>query len=91
MVKEIRDYADYIKNDRDAVLRACQTYACISAPRGTDPFQTENSIQFHSHLGYRLVGRFMQCGYKFCRWYDMVWMEKHIGEHTDSLPPRPCP
>jgi len=25
MVKEIRDYADYIKKDRDAVLRACQT------------------------------------------------------------------
>ena len=25
MVKEIRDYADYIKNDKDAVLRACQT------------------------------------------------------------------
>ena len=24
-VKEIRDYADYIKKDRDAVLRACQT------------------------------------------------------------------
>ena len=25
MVKEIRDYADYIKKDRDAVLKACQT------------------------------------------------------------------
>ena len=56
-------------------------YACISAPRGTDPYLTDNSIQFHDHLGYRMVGRFLLCGYKFGRWYDMVWMEKHIGEH----------
>ena len=66
------------------ILNMC---ACISAPRGTDPFLTENSIRFHSHLGYRLVGRFMQCGYKFSRWYDMVWMEKHIGEHTEKVEP----
>ena len=62
-------------------------YACISAPRGTDPYLTDNSIQFHSHLGYRIVGRFAQCGYKFNRWYDMVWMEKHIGAHTEKVKP----
>jgi phosphinothricin acetyltransferase len=66
------------------ILNMC---ACISAPRGTDPYLTDNSIQFHSHLGYRMVGRFMQCGYKFSRWYDMVWMEKHIGEHTETVEP----
>jgi phosphinothricin acetyltransferase len=33
------------------------------------------------------VGRFYKCGYKFGRWYDMVWMEKLIGEHVDD--PRP--
>ena len=21
-------------------------------------------------------------GYKFGRWYDMIWMEKFLGEHT---------
>ena len=38
-------------------------------------------------MGYRLVGRFDRCGYKFGRWYHMVWMEKFLGAH--SLPPAP--
>jgi phosphinothricin acetyltransferase len=59
-------------------------YACIAAPRGDDPYLTDNSIRFHTHLGYRLIGRFLQCGYKFNRWYDMVWMEKLIGEHRSD-------
>ena len=24
---------------------------------------------------------YLKCAYKFGRWYDMVWMEKFIGEH----------
>ena len=28
-----------------------------------------------------MLGIFKQTGYKFGRWYDMVWMEKMIGEH----------
>lgn len=59
----------------------CNLYACIASPKTEDEFLTKNSIQFHSHLGYRLVGTFQNCGYKFHRWYDMVWMEKIIGEH----------
>ena len=35
---------------------------------------------------YRLVGEFYQCGYKFGRWYNMVWMEKMIGEHRNDQP-----
>ncbi len=66
------------------ILNMC---ACITAPRGEDPYVTDNSIRFHDHLGYRMVGRFLQCGYKFGRWYDMVWMEKHIGEHPDKVEP----
>ena len=23
-------------------------------------------------------------GYKFGRWYNMVWMEKHLGEHSSK-------
>ena len=34
-----------------------------------------------------MVGRFIQCGYKFNRWYDMMWMEKHIGEHNEKVEP----
>lgn len=33
-----------------------------------------NSANFHAHLGFAEVGRFHKCGYKFGRWYDMIWM-----------------
>ena len=56
--------------------------ACIAHPTVPDEYLTLNSEQFHEHLGYRVVGRFTGCAYKFGRWYDMVWMEKLIGEHT---------
>ena len=26
------------------------------------------------------------CGYKFGNWYDVVWMEKFIGEHKEKMP-----
>lgn len=58
--------------------------ACIAAPRGEDPYLPPDSIAFHGHLGYRLVGRFEKCAYKFGRWYDMVWMEKFIGDHPEE-------
>ena len=60
--------------------------ACIAYPAGEDPYLTRDSVEFHRSLGYRLVGQFTQCGYKFGRWYDMVWMEKHIGVHTKNQP-----
>ena len=31
-------------------------------------------------------GTFHNCGYKFDRWYDMVWMEKIIGEPHAGQP-----
>lgn len=56
-------------------------YACIGYPEVDDEYLTKNSAQFHEHLGFSQVGRFHQCGRKFDRWYDMIWMEKIIGEH----------
>ncbi len=56
-------------------------YACISYPPQEDPYLSTNSAEFHQHMGYRLVGRLHQCGYKFHRWYDIIYMEKIIGEH----------
>lgn len=65
-------------------------YACIAVPDGEDDETlTRNSQQFHAHLGYRLVGEFYHCGFKRGRWYNMVWMEKMLGEHrSDQLAPR---
>lgn len=61
-------------------------YACIAYPAQEDEYLTKDSVAFHAHMGYRLVGEFYQCGYKFNRWYNMVWMEKHIGEHEECQP-----
>ena len=59
-------------------------YACIGYPEEDDEYLTKNSKQFHEHLGYRLIGEFRKCGYKFGRWYHMAWMEKMIGEHPEK-------
>lgn len=61
--------------------------ACIACCDVEDEYLTNGSVAFHSRLGYSMVGKFHQCGYKFGRWYDMVWMEKRIGEHR--TPPEP--
>ena len=61
-------------------------YACIGYPIGDDPYLTTNSADFHQHLGFVKVGEFHQCGYKFRRWYNMIWMEKIIGPHGEQ----PC-
>lgn len=61
--------------------------ACIGYPKVDDRYLTKNSAQFHEHLGYRMVGEFHDCGYKFGTWYDMVWMEKMLGEHVPDPEP----
>lgn len=55
--------------------------ACIGYPEQEDEYLTKNSALFHEHLGYRLVGKFHNSGFKFGRWYHMIWMEKLIGPH----------
>lgn len=62
-------------------------YACIGYPEVNDEYLTVNSADFHAHLGFQKVGEFHKCGYKFGRWYHMIWMEKVIGEHKDIQPP----
>ena len=61
-------------------------YACIGYPKFEDEYLTINSAQFHEHLGFKTVRRFHNCGYKFHRWYDMIWVEKIIGDHKKSQP-----
>jgi phosphinothricin acetyltransferase len=62
-------------------------YACIGYPEKEDEYLTTNSADFHAHLGFEKVGEFHKCGYKFGRWYNMIWMEKIIGQHEDMQPP----
>ena len=55
--------------------------ACIAIPRENDEHLSNDSYCFHEKMGFRLVGTFHNSGYKFNTWYDMIWMEKIIGEH----------
>ena len=56
-------------------------YSCIGYVDKEDEYLNNNSVQFHEHTGFRMGGKFENCGHKFGRWYHMVWMEKIIGEH----------
>ncbi len=60
--------------------------ACIGWPEIEDEYLTMNSVHFHEHMGYSLIGKFDRCGFKFGYWYSMVWMEKQIGEHLQAPP-----
>ena len=74
----------------EQALRAmgiCNLYACIAYPEREDRYLTGNSAAFHEHLGFQQVGLFRECGYKFGRWYHMVWMEKIVGAHLAEQPP----
>lgn len=62
-------------------------YACIATPDGeADEHLNNDSVLFHEKLGYSLVGEFKKSGYKFDKWYNMVWMEKIIGNHNEVKP-----
>jgi len=61
-------------------------YAAVSYPEEENEFLNQDSYRFHDRLGYRVVGEFRKCRYKFDRWYGMVWMEKCIGSHQVPMP-----
>ena len=56
-------------------------YASIAYTDVEDEYLTNNSAQFHEHMGYKKVAQFNNCCTKFGRWYHLIWMEKFLGEH----------
>lgn len=62
-------------------------YACVAYAPQEDARLSNASAWFHERMGYRPVGRFTGCGYKFDRWYDILWLEKPLGGH--GSPPQP--
>lgn len=58
--------------------------ASIAYAAEEEPHLNHDSVRFHEKMGYRMVGTFHKCGYKYGRWYDMLWMEKFIGEHGEK-------
>ncbi len=67
--------------DKLASMGILNAYACIAFPEQEDEYLTCDSRRFHERMGYRLCGTFRRCASKFGRWYDMIWMEKFLGEH----------
>ncbi len=56
-------------------------YACVGIPVGEDKYLDMNRADFHKHLGFKQVGLFSKCGYKFGHWYSMIWLKKFITNH----------
>ena len=52
-----------------------------------DIHNTNDSISFHTRMGFSLIGTMNRCGYKFGKWYNVVYMEKFLGEHNDNPSP----
>lgn len=50
-----------------------------------DEYSDYNSIQFHEKMGYRYAGELKDCGYKFHRWYTLVYMDKQIGVTQENM------
>lgn len=63
------------------------TCACIAVPEIEDEYLTDISELFHERIGYHTVGRHEKCGYKFGRWYSMIWMEKEIKKRVPNPEP----
>ena len=43
-------------------------YACIAYTDHEDEHLSNNSSEFHAHMGYELTAKFPKCGYKFGKW-----------------------
>ena len=69
----------------------CNLNAAIAYPSDgvEDEHLTRNSVDFHTHIGYTMVGEFHGCGFKFGKWYSLLWMEKHLCDHRNDAPPMP--
>jgi phosphinothricin acetyltransferase len=44
------------------------------------------SIKLHRAAGFRMIGTFENCGYKFDRWLDSVFMQRALGPGATTKP-----
>lgn len=61
--------------------------ALITPPSSEADSAIYPSMRFHRKMGYRLVGKIENSGYKFDRWFDTVIMEKEIAAATETVRP----
>lgn len=53
-------------------------YASIAWTDTPDEYLNNGSTAFHHARGFSKVAHFHHCGYKFERYYDLIWMEKFL-------------
>ena len=46
--------------------------------------ENDASLRFHEKQGYRVTARLPECGFKFDRWLDLLWLEKRL--RFDKIP-----
>lgn len=59
-------------------------YACIGVTNDEDIHLDNRSMYFHAHMGYKHIGQFNESGYKFNKFYDMIWVEKIISKERKT-------
>lgn len=59
-------------------------HACIANSDDEDEHLSNDSELFHSCMGFKLAGKHEKCGYKFGKWYNIVWMDKVIKEKIEN-------
>ena len=63
----------------------CTLEACVASADILDEYLTDDSVRFHNRIGYTQVGKMSDCGYKFGRWYHLLWLEKHIAPRKKNM------
>lgn len=65
----------------------CNTMsACISCDDGDSEFAPNESMRFHSKMGFVQTAFFKQCAWKMGSWHSVVWMTKTLAAR--ETPPR---
>ena len=59
-------------------------YAGTADPIEEDEYLTHNSEYFHKSMGFEIVAKYNKCAIKFGKWYNLIEMEKIIGEHSNQ-------
>jgi L-amino acid N-acyltransferase YncA len=62
-----------------------RAYAGVALPN-------DASIALHRTLGFEPIGVYRRVGWKFDRWYDVIWLGRDIGDgNGNEKPPEPIP
>jgi len=59
-------------------LAATDVHRCYGVVTAPNPA----SVALHQRMGFTEVGRLSECGYKFDRWWDVLWLEKPLPAET---------